>query len=185
MAVNRNGARQWVNVDPSGRSRGLLGVHVFDDGGIVRISQVSPGSVAWRAGLQAGDVILAANGAPLTSNAELTELARTVAAGNGEVNFVVRRGGYEQTVQANLRQNEVALENGGHPVPAPSPGGESAASLSMQGLMQLRNKSERLRSALRGLLDESGSVPGKNAVEAKATARELLQTLEALDRPRQ
>jgi hypothetical protein len=104
--VTRNGAPQWVNLDLSGRTRGMLGVNLFDTSGNVQVARVFPGSVALKAGLRPGDQILSANGAAVNSTAALTEIIRTAAGGNGELNLVIRRDGYEQTLKALVTTND-------------------------------------------------------------------------------
>ena len=182
--VNRNGTPQWVNLDLSGRTRGMLGVNILDAGGNVQIARVFPGSVALKAGLRPGDQILSANGATVSSSAELMNLIRTAAAGNGELNLVVRRDGYEQTLKATVTTNDAIAAAAAAQVGATGP--ETAVGgLSTEQAAQLRARAASLRAALGKLRASGGEISSENVVEFQTTANELLQILDAMDAQRQ
>ncbi|MGH6957309.1 MAG: Do family serine endopeptidase [Caulobacteraceae bacterium] len=89
-----------------------------------QVTEVLPGGPAQRAGLQAGDVVVAVNGAPVKSNIEMThEVAKAQA---GEIiHLDVFRGGKERTVDVRSgtrpSEEELAREEAGQP---PEQGGE-------------------------------------------------------------
>jgi S1-C subfamily serine protease len=178
--VSRNGSPQWVNLDLSGRTRGTLGVQLLEAGGNVRVARVFPGSVALKAGVQPGDQILSANGATVRTSAELMNLIRTAAAGNGELNLVIRRDGYEQTLQAKITTNDAiaaaAILQSGAVTQATSTGG-----LTVEQSAQLRARAASLRAALDKLQSSGSEISAESSAELQATARDVLQLLDAMD----
>lgn len=75
-----------------------------------RIDEVVAGSAAEVAGFRVGDVVLSVNGRAIST---FGEMQRLVATSNGrELEVVVRRGGFEQTLQATARAQEVADRSG-------------------------------------------------------------------------
>ncbi|MEZ5410777.1 MAG: trypsin-like peptidase domain-containing protein [Acidimicrobiales bacterium] len=85
---------------------GLLGVEgkVPADGSAgVEVTQVTPGSAAENAGIQAGDLILSLDGAPVTSFEVLAGLVLAHPPGDA-VQLEIMRGGQPQTLSATLGQ---------------------------------------------------------------------------------
>lgn len=91
-------------------SHGLLGALVsnaasstsasaFSNG--AKIEKVTPGGAAEKAGLKAGDVVIAFNGEKITSASELTAAVRLEKA-NSQATVTVVRGGKELTVEVRL-----------------------------------------------------------------------------------
>jgi serine protease Do len=83
-----------------------------------QVSDVLSGGPAQRAGLQAGDVVVAVNGVPVTSNVEMTREVAKAQAGD-TIHLDVFRGGHERTIDvvAGLRPSEQALLQGGNQTP--------------------------------------------------------------------
>lgn len=82
-------------------SRPRLGVELRAGEGGASVAAVTPGSAAARAGLKAGDVVIAAAGSPVRKPADLTTLVRKTPAGVW-LPLDVRRGGKTRTVVAKL-----------------------------------------------------------------------------------
>jgi len=111
--VNRNGQRQWVNLDLNGgarsrlgvdalAARGRLGVDTNARGGVVVISNVHPQSAALAAGLLRGDEVLSVNGIAVRSHADLAAQIQAAARANGIVSLDIRRNGVAHTLRAQL-----------------------------------------------------------------------------------
>ena len=96
--LNRSNGLNWRTLDLSpfdaeqleGDTLALIGLRLYRPEISPVIGQIVPGSVAERAGLQAGDRILAANGKPVLSWDELVQLVRSHA--NRELRLSYRRG---------------------------------------------------------------------------------------------
>jgi len=84
------------------RGRAVLGVSVaINTRGEVQLAAVAADSAAYHAGLRVGDVVLAANGLPVPSFAELRRMLDAASPGD-EMALRVRRGGEEETLTAVL-----------------------------------------------------------------------------------
>ena len=120
------------------------------------INSVTPGGPASRAGLQAGDVVTALNGAPVTSSSELTRAVGRASAGD-TLRLDILRAGRRQTV--NVRSGtrpsaeQLRAELGDDGVPsAPTP---SAAGTAIGGITVAP-----LTAALRERYDVPANVSG-------------------------
>jgi regulator of sigma E protease len=69
------------------------------------IGKVSPDSVAWKVGLEAGDVILSIDGQPTKSWEQVSELVRD--SGGRELTLVLDRKGREMTIKATPAMEKV------------------------------------------------------------------------------
>lgn len=178
--VNRNGTAQWVNVDFTGRSRGMLGVRVLDQSGAVSVAGVYPGSFALRAGLQQGDEIMSVNGVAITSHDDLVNQLRAARTGNGEVSLVVRRNGVEQTIEMMINQvngsaaSQTRVEGGANMAP-------QAGTLSGAQLDLLRSRADSLRSLLGNLSANQNSLSPSQIQEAQSAANEFARILQTLN----
>lgn len=81
-----------------------LGVMLDDDNDIVTVEGVTEGSVAEKAGLQKGDIILELNGEGLTKRRELSRVIRRDA--GKTVKFKLKRGDTEMTLNVKLKKEE-------------------------------------------------------------------------------
>lgn len=172
--VNRAGTRQWVNLDLTGRPQGMLGVHVLDNGGIVTVSNVFPGSFARQAGLLPGDEVISVNGIKISSNADLVEQIRTAAAGNGELTLDIRRNGTEQTM-------DVMLTRFGSLAAAVNNASPQGGTFSVTQLDRLQTRANSLCTLLGNLSPDNGSLTPDQIREAQAAASELARVLQALN----
>ena len=99
----------------SEKSKGFLGVTPEGSNGEVRIAEVIAGMPAAKAGLKAGDVVLAVDGRDVGSRAEFHRMIGGRSPGE-EVDFKVRRGDEELVLTAKLVSREVLVElRGGVP----------------------------------------------------------------------
>lgn len=102
LAVQRGGASQVLAVDTTGLPEGeierdfmrTLGLDIA--GGTVSIGSVMPDGSAARAGLLAGDEVVAVDSRPVTRAGDLISVLRESA--GREVTLLVRRGGVEQRI---------------------------------------------------------------------------------------
>ena len=76
-----------------------------------RVASVAAGSAAWDAGLEVGDVILAAGGQTLRSFPDLQ--AAVKAAGGAPIELLVWRSGKERTLTLAARRTDIPLREGG------------------------------------------------------------------------
>ncbi|WP_182865383.1 PDZ domain-containing protein [Stieleria mannarensis] len=95
------------NVNARTRQRARLGIGLQNTDQGIRITNVNQGSAAAQAGLQAGDVVVNANGQAITSTDQLARIVRN-ADSNAQLNLNVLRNGQQQSVTATLaaRQNQ-------------------------------------------------------------------------------
>jgi len=77
-----------------------IGIHAANVGGGMRALFVAPGSLADRAGVQQGDVILRVQGMPVYSTAEFWLMERIVKTRGGDVDFELVRDGALHTTPA-------------------------------------------------------------------------------------
>jgi membrane-associated protease RseP (regulator of RpoE activity) len=190
---------QWIDIDLSGASRGMLGVHVLDSNGSVVISNVFPGSMALRAGLRTGDQITAVNGTTVATNAELIDAIRAAAEGDGRLALTVMRNGQEQTINATVSTSgnltastgttaaagTTAAGTTAAAAPAASGSVAAATPAMRQQITQLQTKANDLSDLLKQLNAEGGELTADQIQEAQAAAAELariLQTLNSLPR---
>ncbi|HEY1751326.1 MAG TPA: trypsin-like peptidase domain-containing protein [Caulobacteraceae bacterium] len=91
-----------------------------------QVTDVIPGGPAQKAGLAAGDVVVAVNGVPVKSNVEMTREVAKSQAGD-VIHLDVYRAGKERTVdiRAGLRPSEQELALNGRPAPDQDGGGAS------------------------------------------------------------
>jgi uncharacterized iron-regulated protein len=80
-----------------------LGVQIAQDGDVVRLAEVVPGSLAEKSGLRKGDVVTAAAGRPLKRATDLVALVRAQPAGTW-LPLEVERGGARQEVVVKFPQ---------------------------------------------------------------------------------
>src|SRR6185436_20805547 len=87
--------------------RGLLGVQVsaVEEGEGLRVSRVTSGLPADRAGVKVDDVLLKVNGTPLIGSSSLTDMLATREAGD-KVTVVYRRGDDELQFEGELAPDE-------------------------------------------------------------------------------
>jgi len=84
------------------RGRAILGIIVnVSEQGQVQVSSVQPQSAAYRAGIQPGDIILAANGVEIRAFADLRALLDTLSPGD-TIEVRIRRGAAETTITTTL-----------------------------------------------------------------------------------
>ncbi len=98
----RNGLR---STDIEERRGGLLGVAGTLNSVDCLITSVRPNSSAERAGIQAGDVVIACQGKPVQGFQSLTEIIATHDGGE-TIEMTFLRGGVKLTVQATLGEWE-------------------------------------------------------------------------------
>jgi len=108
-----------------GPPRAMLGVNLdgdAPDGGGVRVAGVSPGGPAAEAGVQAGDVIVAIQSKPVTTNREVVRAMEAVRPGD-EVKLGVRRAGktLDLAVKARPLDRAVFLDAPGRGLTVPMP----------------------------------------------------------------
>ncbi len=86
------------------KSTGWIGIEYDNSsGGPLTVTKVVPGSPAEQAGLEAGDVLTAANGLPISaSNAEALQQAKAAWTPGKTVALTVRRGTAERVVSVKL-----------------------------------------------------------------------------------
>jgi serine protease Do len=144
-------------------NRGFLGVAIQSlDGDLaealhlksahgVLVSEVTPGTPAAKAGLKAGDVVLAVNGTKVESTGEFRNLIAGAGA-NGKVDLDVVRAGKEQHVSATLTKTPDEPE---------AKSGAAAAASSDAGI-----RLAPLDPALRKKLDLPADAPAGALVEA-------------------
>jgi len=162
VLVNRGGQQAWVNTTINGASRPTLGVLANDQGGIMRIAEVTQGSAAANAGLRAGDQVIAVNGKEIKSFADLTANIRAAAATNGQLDLTISRDGVEQTVHAVLGQaNAVAQQANAL--------GQEANAIAQQAGTQANAAAQQVNSAAQGGL-----------ARAQQTAANLQKDVESL-----
>ncbi|MCC9599214.1 PDZ domain-containing protein [Stieleria sp. JC731] len=89
------------NVAYQSQQRGRLGASIEETDQGVRVTSVSQGSAAERAGLRTGDMIITANGQKIESPTALGQRIADADA-NSQMTFVVKRDGREQELQASL-----------------------------------------------------------------------------------
>ena len=93
----------------SGRvEHAFLGVSLPDDGA-ARLAEVSPGSPAANAGLQAGDVVTAVDGNSIETGDELRS-AIDAKKPNDKITLTIKRNGKERTVQVTLGQRPATAQ---------------------------------------------------------------------------
>lgn len=99
------GAASAANAQTLAR-KAMLGVAIEAAAGGAKILTVAPNSTAAAAGLQAGDVIVSMNGAPVADHAALVGLADKLRAGE-DVSLIYTRGGQSMTAQASATPRPV------------------------------------------------------------------------------
>ena len=83
---------------------GAFGFTVYtfpSEGGGLELMEVHPSSDAWAKGLRAGDILIAANGQPVTSTQDLTQLKQALGPGD-VVTLTYLRDGQSYTVEVAL-----------------------------------------------------------------------------------
>lgn len=80
-----------------------LGMTIVFEAEAMRVDTVEPGSAADRAGLQAGDILIAAGGANLTEATDLHFAAMAASRQKKPLRLTIRRGSQTQTVTLPLR----------------------------------------------------------------------------------
>ncbi|MCL2854682.1 MAG: trypsin-like peptidase domain-containing protein [Defluviitaleaceae bacterium] len=83
------------------RGRAVMGVQIGQAGGQLQIASVNRGGAAYLAGLVAGDIILSANLAPITTFESLREILDNLSAGDA-LELQIRRGAEEMTLTVIL-----------------------------------------------------------------------------------
>jgi regulator of sigma E protease len=96
LTVERGGKRFQVDVTPILDEKLGLGFAGWKEKGQIQIQRVTPGMPAEKAGLQKGDVLLAANGQPINSTFKLQEIIEHTAGKPVELRY--ERGGKQETV---------------------------------------------------------------------------------------
>jgi S1-C subfamily serine protease len=85
------------------KNRGWVGIEMDDQDGRMTVKRVLPGSPAETAGLRAGDVLVAVNGARFAADdKQAVKAAYKSFAPGGTATYSVLRGGQEQTVSVTL-----------------------------------------------------------------------------------
>jgi S1-C subfamily serine protease len=87
-----------------------MGVNNRTEGAL--IARVEPGSSAERAGLRAGDLVLAVDGVPVRSATQLRNRIGLTRVGE-TVEMLIDRKGQQQTLRAQIDQVEAAAGSGG------------------------------------------------------------------------
>jgi serine protease Do len=100
--------------------RGTLGMHVARREGRIIVAGFSEDSPARRAGLQEGDAIVSAEGAPVESEDDIVQLVRAAAPGSA-VTLTVERNGKQKSASVTVAQWQPAVA-AAHPFELP-PGG--------------------------------------------------------------
>jgi type II secretory pathway component PulC len=101
-------------------SGGFLGVQLGAGEGGVAVSSVIGGTAAEKAGLQAGDVIVAVDGNNVESPESLTEAIRAHQPGD-TIRLTVERDGERMKIKATLGKREGAMAGGGGVMTRPEP----------------------------------------------------------------
>jgi len=109
-------------------SRAYLGLRAVGDGAALRVVSVTPHSPADRGGVVPGDLLLAADGQPLATPAEL-QRALDVRAGGQDVELALKRadGDHDAVVTLADWAQQPVVAAGMTLVPAPGLGGEVVA----------------------------------------------------------
>ncbi|KZV14849.1 phosphomethylpyrimidine kinase [Dorcoceras hygrometricum] len=156
-------------------TRGQLGVYVqlvtddmekayhLPDASGAAVTEVSPGSGAEKAGIQAGDIILGYDGHAISSPADLPPLVAMTKPGT-RVPVEILRNGKKQTVQVSvgtMPRDQGAVDNGGMPPGASS--GSAALGLTVQPLDNATRKQMGLKPGQGVLI---GDVTGDVAAQA-------------------
>ncbi|QEG00435.1 Putative serine protease HtrA [Stieleria maiorica] len=153
------------NVNTRMRQRARLGIGLQNTDQGIRITNVTQGSAAAQAGLQAGDVVVSANGQAITSTDQLARIVRN-ADSNAQLNMNVMRNGQQQAVTATLaaRQNQ----NDRYTARKPAIDGSANASAQYEArIKSLEDEVQQLRATideLRGNYnrDQGGSADSQN-----------------------
>jgi hypothetical protein len=87
------------------RPRWRFGAHVFDhDGNGVLVRRIFPGTPAERAGMEAGDVIVAIDSQPIRDE---DDYARTIDGSEGKIRVQFRKGGAGETVTRDVKLDRI------------------------------------------------------------------------------
>jgi hypothetical protein len=101
----RGDGGSYLGVQLVGLTEALRAHFGVPEGQGVMVSEVSDDTPAWRAGIQAGDIITAVDGKPVASTGELARAIRAVEAG-APVDLEVWRDGSPQTITAQVERRE-------------------------------------------------------------------------------
>ncbi|WP_372896823.1 PDZ domain-containing protein [Stieleria sp.] len=159
--ANVNGNRNVAGSNVAARQRARLGIGLQSSDQGIRITNVTQGSAAARAGLQAGDVVISTNGQAITSTDQLAQIVRDADA-NAQLQMKVLRNGQEQAVTASLAARQ--QQNDRYRANKPAMDGSANASAAYEArITALEDEIERLKSTidqLRGEFDVQGDVQG-------------------------
>jgi serine protease Do len=130
-----------------------------------QVTDVIVGGPAQRAGLQAGDVVVAVNGVPVKSNVEMTREVAKAQAGD-VIHLDVFRDGKERTVdvRSGVRPSEDQLAQNGRG--QPDEGGDSSQGHAAAGLALLGMDVAPLNADTRGQYNIPDSVKGGVVVQS-------------------
>ncbi|QDV84752.1 PDZ domain-containing protein [Planctomycetes bacterium TBK1r] len=159
--ANVNGNRNIAGSNVAAQQRARLGIGLQSSDQGIRITNVTQGSAAARAGLQAGDVVISTNGQAITSTDQLAQIVRDADA-NAQLQMKVLRNGQEQAVTASLAARQ--QQNDRYRANKPAMDGSANASAAYEArITALEDEIERLKSTidqLRGEFDVQGDVQG-------------------------
>lgn len=151
VLVRRDGQQQWVNFDVASRSRPKLGVNTSSTDGALSIANVTEGSAAAAAGLQAGDQLVSINGTEIHSHGQLLDALTAAGMNDGVLAMVVSRNGVTQNLMAEVGQITQAS-------------GAIAGTLNTQAMANVAASSDDLVSVTEQI---AGSVQGAAQAEAQ------------------